>query len=160
MLIKSKGKRAFTKPRYAILIPNDKVCRYLVIRSGCEAWRRERLQVKNLGKGVKTMMMKRLSRRSDREKQWTRKHGEHYKVCWNRINNIDNLDESIDTGVLVLEAVARLKEQFTVSDSPLTSLANELCNAKELLSELVECRNRSKVPVTFARLNLLEHALE
>ena len=46
--------------------------------------------------------------------------------------------ESIDTSVLVLEAVARLKEQFTDSDSHLTNLANELCNAKELLSELVE----------------------
>ena len=69
MLIKSKGKRAFTEPRHVILIPNDNVCRCLVIRSGCEAWRREQRQGKNLGKGARTMMKKGLSRRSDREKQ-------------------------------------------------------------------------------------------
>ena len=38
MLIKSKGKRAFTEPRYVISIPNDNICTCLVIRSGCEAW--------------------------------------------------------------------------------------------------------------------------
>ena len=38
MLIKSKGKSAFTEPRYVISIPNDNICTCLVIRSGCEAW--------------------------------------------------------------------------------------------------------------------------
>ena len=38
MLIKSKGKRAFTEPRYVISIPNDNICTCLMIRSGCEAW--------------------------------------------------------------------------------------------------------------------------
>ena len=75
------------------------------------------------------MMKKRLSRRSNREKQWTRKHGKHYKVCWNPLTLVF---------LSVLEVVVQLKEQFTDSDSHLTSLANELCNAKELLIELVE----------------------
>ena len=39
---------------------------------------------------------------------------------------LQNLLESIDTSVLVLEAVAQLKEQFTDSDSSLTTLVNEL----------------------------------
>ena len=40
MLMKSKGKRAFTdhEPRYVISISNDNICTCLVIRSGCEAW--------------------------------------------------------------------------------------------------------------------------
>ena len=46
MLIKSKGKRAFTEPRYVISILNDNICRCLVIRSGCEAWQRKRRQGK------------------------------------------------------------------------------------------------------------------
>ena len=38
MLMKSKGKRAFTEPRFVISISNDNICTCLVIRSGCEAW--------------------------------------------------------------------------------------------------------------------------
>ena len=38
MLMKSKGKRAFTEPRHVISISNDNICTCLVIRSGCEAW--------------------------------------------------------------------------------------------------------------------------
>ena len=38
MLMKSKGKRAFTELRYVISISNDNICTCLVIRSGCEAW--------------------------------------------------------------------------------------------------------------------------
>ena len=38
MLMKSKGKMAFTEPRYVISISNDNICTCLVIRSGCEAW--------------------------------------------------------------------------------------------------------------------------
>ena len=38
MLMKSKGKRAFTEPRYVISISNDNICTCLVIGSGCEAW--------------------------------------------------------------------------------------------------------------------------
>ena len=36
--MKSKGKRAFTKPRYVISISNDNIYTCLVIRSSCEAW--------------------------------------------------------------------------------------------------------------------------
>ena len=38
MLMKSKGKRAFTEPRYVTSISNDNIRTCLVIRSGCEAW--------------------------------------------------------------------------------------------------------------------------
>ena len=38
MLMKSKGNRAFTEPRYVISISNDNICTCLVISSGCEAW--------------------------------------------------------------------------------------------------------------------------
>ena len=45
--------------------------------------------------------------------------------------------ESIDTSVLVHEAVARVKEEFPDSDTHLTSLVNGLCDAKQLLGELM-----------------------
>ena len=45
---------------------------------------------------------------------------------------LQNLLESIDISVLVLEAVAGVKEQFTNLDTHLTSLANKLCDAKQL----------------------------
>ena len=38
VLMKSKGKRAFTELRYVISISNDNICTCLVIRSGYEAW--------------------------------------------------------------------------------------------------------------------------
>ena len=53
---------------------------------------------------------------------------------------LQNSLEVIDTSVLVLEAVAG--EWFTDSDTHLTSLANDyakqMCDVKQLLSELVE----------------------
>ena len=36
--MKSKGKRAFTEPRYVMSISNNNIYTCLVIRSGCEAW--------------------------------------------------------------------------------------------------------------------------
>ena len=46
--------------------------------------------------------------------------------------------ELIDTNVLVLEAVAQVKEKFPDSDTHLTSLVNGLCDVKQLLRELTE----------------------
>ena len=57
------------------------------------------------------------------------------KKTW---KTLQSLLQSIDTSVLVLKAVARVKEDITDSDTRLISLVNGLCDATQLLRELAE----------------------
>ena len=63
---------------------------------------------------------------------------------------LESSQESIDTSVLVHEAVARIKQEFPDSDTHLTSLVNGLCDAKQLLGELTEFHRD-----TFAALHVI-----
>ena len=86
MLIKSKGKGAFTEPRYVISIPDDNICTCLVIRSGCEAWQ---LIQPEKGKEARAMTNRVAGSRRQRKamNKKTRK-------------TLQNSLESIDTSVL------------------------------------------------------------
>lgn len=64
--------------------------------------------------------------------------------------------ELIDTSILVLEVVAQVKE-FIDLNTHLTSLLNGLCDAKQLLRELVEfCHDKFKA----FHLHFSKHAPE
>ena len=86
MLIKSKGKGAFTEPQYVISIPNDNICTCLVIRSGCEAW--QLIQPLREGKGSQS------DDEQSVEIEATEKSNEQKMR-----KTLQNLLESIDTSV-------------------------------------------------------------
>ena len=112
------------RPRHEISIPNDYVCSCLVTCSGCA--------------NMATYSRKKVGKRSQNEE------GEPIKKRQRKVMNkkirktLQSSLESINTSVIILEAVAWVKEEFTDSDTHLTSFVNGLCDAEQLHRELAE----------------------
>ena len=76
---------------------------------------------------------------SSKDKEANHRKKRQRKVMTKQIRYyLQTLLESIDSDVLVLEAVARVREELIDSDGRCTNLVNKLCDAKELLIELAE----------------------
>ena len=85
-----------------------------------------------------TYSRKKVGKRSQNEEGEPKKKRQRKVMNKKTQKTLQSSLESIDTSVLILEAVARVKEEFTDSDTHLTSFVNGLCDAEQLLRELAE----------------------